>query len=152
VRALCANRLHVRSVFHAAHQLADAALANQDVLNFRATYGPKVHGGSALHAICALEHLHFFHLYSSVAGLLGSAGQTPHSAANTRLDALAARRHLLGVRGQSVAWGAVSTIGYAARHGADRRADVSGIGAVSVAMVSVRHHTHRILNTVLHGC
>ena len=36
--------------------------------------------------------------------------------------------------GQSVAWGAVAEIGYAARAGADRRAQVSGSGAISRAV------------------
>ena len=75
--------------------------------------------------------LSHFHVYASAAGLMGSAGQAPHSAANAWLDALAQWRRRLGVVGQSVAWGAVAEIGYAARHGADRRAEASGSGAIS---------------------
>ena len=39
--------LRLSGVFHAAHQLADGTIANQAVLNFRTTYGPKVHGATA---------------------------------------------------------------------------------------------------------
>ena len=124
----------------AAHQLADALFANQRALSFRATYGPKVHGGSALNAACWYAPLRCFYVYSSIAGLMGAAGQTPHSAANTCLDAMARWRRSRGVRGQGVSWGAVSEIGYAARLGADRRAEVSGSGVISryMAMVALR--------------
>ena len=75
--------------------------------------------------------LEYFNVYSSVAGLMGSPGQAPHSSANAWLNAMADCRRRLGVNGQSVAWGAVAEIGYAARHGADKRADVAGSGAIS---------------------
>jgi acyl carrier protein/SAM-dependent methyltransferase len=122
------------SVFHAAHQLADAVLANQSSLNFRATYGPKVHGAQALHFASSCSALTFFNVYSSASGLLGTVGQAPHSAANSWLDAMAGCRLRLGVRGQSVNWGAVAEVGYAARAGADRRAAAAGIGAISRSM------------------
>jgi SAM-dependent methyltransferase len=48
LRTLASDGLSLRGVFHAAHALADATLANQQALNFRATYGPKVHAGAAL--------------------------------------------------------------------------------------------------------
>ena len=75
-----------------------------------------------------------FNLYSSTAGLLGSPGQAPHSATSTWVDAMAAYRLRLGMRGQSVAWGAVGEVGYAARHSVNRRAEESGFGVSSHAM------------------
>ena len=133
-RALCGDGLRLRSVFHAAHQLADATLPNQHALHFRAAYGPKVHGAAALHALSGCTPLSLFNAYSSVAGLLGSAGQAPHSAANAWLDTMTSWRRQRGMLGQSVNWGAVAGIGYAARHGADRRAEASGSGVISRAM------------------
>ena len=91
-------------IFHAAHALADAALANQTAANFANAFAPKVHGASALHLSALRAPLDFFSLYSSVAGLLGSAGQAPHSAANTRPDSISGQRQRLGLRAQSVAW------------------------------------------------
>jgi hypothetical protein len=39
VRGLCGECLRLSGIFHAAHQLADAVLSNQEARNFRATYG-----------------------------------------------------------------------------------------------------------------
>ena len=133
-RALVGEGLRLEGVFHAAHALADAALANQTAFNFASAFAPKVDGAKALHAAGHLAAFRFFSVYSSIAGLMGSAGQAPHSAANTWLDAMAGLRLRLGVCGQSISWGAVASVGYAARHGADRRAEASGIGAISLSM------------------
>ena len=77
--------------------------------------------------MASMSHpLQHFNVYSSVAGLMGSPGQAPHSAANTWLDTFAHWQCRRGVRGQSVNWGAVAEIGYAARLGADQRAGVGG--------------------------
>ena len=139
---LCFN-----GIFHAAHALADATIANQHVLNFRVSYAPKVHGAAALHAVCLRNQLRTFNVYSSIAGLMGSAGQSPHSAASSWLDSATAWRRRGGVPSQSVNWGAVQEVGYAARAGADRRADVSGSGAISHAVASAA-----LCSTLLSGC
>ena len=131
VRGLCGNSVQLAGVFHAAHQLADSTLAKQHALNFRAAQGPKVHGAAALHAVSCRTPLDLFNACSSVAGLIGSAGQAPHSAANAWMDAMVGWRLGRGVPSQSISWGAVADIGYAARKGADRRAESSGAGSVS---------------------
>ena len=96
--------LPLGSIFHAAHQLADATIPNQQALNFRSAYGPKVFGASALHGVGLRTKLLFFNVYSSAAGLMGSAGQAPHSASCTWLDVMAVYRRNLGLTGQSVSW------------------------------------------------
>ena len=134
-------------VFHAAHKLVDATLAKQIASNFRTVYAPKVHGSEALHRAMQRAPLAHFNFYSSAAGLMGSAGQAPHSAANARLDTMAAYRRAAGVRAQSTNWGAVEEIGYAARHGADRRAALSGSGSITRSMACRALH-----EALLPGC
>ena len=65
---------------------------------------------------------------------MSSAGQAPHSAANCWLDAFVHWRYDAGRAVQGLQWGAVAEIGYAARHGADTRAERSGSGAITRAM------------------
>jgi hypothetical protein len=134
IHALSGGDWRLGGVFHAAGVLADALLAGQSAQRFCTVYGPKVHGAVALHRAAALAPVSSFLVYSSVASLLGSTGQAPHSAANSWLDAFAYwRRSTCGV-GQGLQWGAVAEIGYAARHGADARAERSGTGAITRAM------------------
>ena len=90
---------HVLGVFHAAHALADAMLANQTALHFRSTYGPKVHGAQALHAACAEGHI------DVVLRLLqAGADPTRRDARNLTPGELAAASHHLDVVRELLAW------------------------------------------------
>jgi hypothetical protein len=79
----------------------------------RRVWGPKV---AALSAWRSNTHQHpqaFTLLFSSVASLLGSAGQANYAAANAALDAAAAAEYARGVASCSVRWGAWAGMGLA---------------------------------------
>jgi acyl carrier protein len=104
----------LRGIVHAAGSLADATIREMDPARLRAALAPKLAGGWNLHRATLEDPLDFFVLFSSVAAILGLAGQANYAAANAYLDALAAQRHALGRPALSIAWGPWTKVGLAA--------------------------------------
>ena len=100
-------------VIHSVGVLSDQSLGNQSWERFERVLWPKVLGAWHLHRATLDRDLDMFVLFSSVAGVLGNAGQANHAAANAFLDQLAAHRRALGLAGQAIAWGAWSGLGEA---------------------------------------
>ena len=100
-------------VIHSVGVLSDGSVANQNWDRFEQVLWPKILGAWHLHRATEDRDLDLFVLFSSVVGVLGSAGQTNHASANAFLDQLAVHRRARGLPGQSVAWGAWSEVGEA---------------------------------------
>nr|WP_275937251.1 type I polyketide synthase [Streptosporangium subroseum] len=97
--------VEVSAVLHAAGGTDDAMLTSLTPDRLASVLAVKVDASVNLRAATADRSLSAFVLFSSVAGLLGSAGQANYAAANTFLDAYAARLRAEGVPATSLAWG-----------------------------------------------
>jgi microcystin synthetase protein McyG len=104
----------LRGVLHAAGELDDAALSDQQWERFARVFAAKVAGTWHLHCATRTLPLDFFVLFSSASALLGNPGQANHAAANAFLDQLAQVRRAQGLPALSINWGAWGAIGAAA--------------------------------------
>ena len=129
--ALAAGGPQMAGLLHAGGVLADATVANQTAAGVKTVFAPKA---SALERLDGLTNLHPMRtslLFSSVAALLGSVGQANYSAANSWLDAAAARRQTAGSSVFSAQFGAWKGGGMAA--GSAAKMEAMGLGALTPA-------------------
>jgi polyketide synthase PksL len=89
----------INGVLHAAGVLRDGLIRAKTLEDFRAVLAPKVAGAEALDSATDTDQLDWFVLFSSMAGLLGNAGQSDYAYANAYLDSFAHRREELRKQG-----------------------------------------------------
>ena len=121
------SQLPLRGVFHCAGIVDDGALLQQNRERFQRVIAPKIAGACHLHRLTCNSPLDYFVLFSSVASLLGSPGQTSYASANAFLDAVAHYRRSHHLPALSIDWGAWSETGMAVRHKVIERSAETGI-------------------------
>lgn len=135
VAALLDTIPRLRGVIHAAGTLDDGLLEAIDERRLARVFSSKVDAALTLDRLTRGLPLDCFVLFSSVAALLGPAGQASYAAANAVLDALAQQRRAAGLPALSVGFGPWAEAGMAARLGAAEQARLGrlGLGALTTA-------------------
>ncbi|MFG2793350.1 SDR family NAD(P)-dependent oxidoreductase [Streptomyces sp. NPDC048419] len=118
----------IAAVVHAAGVLDDATVANLTDERVLRVLAPKVLGTALLTELA--PEAGTLVLFASAAGLLGSAGQSPYSAANAFLDAWAHHLSHRDRRALSLDWGAWAGVGMVSASGT-RAAETSRSGLIA---------------------
>jgi candicidin polyketide synthase FscE len=95
----------LRGIIHAAGVLDDGVLSELNWERFERVFRPKALGAWHLYQTTRRLPLDFYVLYSSMASVLGSAGQGNYALANAFLDGLAEHRKAQGLVATSAQWG-----------------------------------------------
>jgi len=103
----------LRGIVHAAAVVEDSLLATMSRESLQRVWMPKAVGSVRLHQASLTRSLDWWVVFSSVASLLGSPGQTAYACASAWLDALVAWRSASGLPAVAINWGQWSEVGVA---------------------------------------
>ncbi len=103
----------IDGVFNCAGLLNDGLIESQSWEEFKLPLQAKIQGSWSLHQASYGRKVNWFVLFSSVASIFGSAGQSNYAAANAFLDGLAEFRQRNGLAALSLNWGPWSGDGMA---------------------------------------
>jgi acyl transferase domain-containing protein/acyl carrier protein len=105
----------LKGIFHAAGIVEDAPLVKQTLSHFEKAHRAKVLGAWNFHEITLAQNitLDYFVLFSSIASLIGTIGQSNYSSANSFLDALVYYRRNNMLKAQTINWGPWREVGMA---------------------------------------
>ena len=129
--AIAAAGPPLRGILHGAGALDDGVIVQQTWERFATVFEAKVDGAWLLHDRTHTLPLDFFVLFSSIASMLGSAGQMNHAGANAFMDALAHHRRAAGLPALSINWGPWAEVGAAADRNVIARLRSQGIAPIS---------------------
>lgn len=124
----------LRGVIHSAGVIDDGVLEQQEWSRFEKVMSPKVKGAWHLHLLTKELPLDFFILFSSLASMLGSRGQSNYAAANAFMDSLADYRHMNDLPALSLNWGPWSGAGMAVRGSKHDQMRWTKLGVGSIAL------------------
>src|SRR5262249_40911458 len=93
------------AVIHTAGVLDDATISGLSPERIKRVLAPKLDGVRQLDELTRGHDISHFIVFSSISGVLGSAGQGNYAAANAALDAFIRQRHAAGRPATSLAWG-----------------------------------------------
>ncbi|MEM7125061.1 MAG: SDR family NAD(P)-dependent oxidoreductase [Chloroflexota bacterium] len=110
----CTEIAPLRGIVHTAGVIDDGVLTAQTQERFAQVMAPKVNGAWYLHTGTQEMTLDFFVCFSSIAAIMGSAGQSNYAAANAFMDTLMHLRNQQGRPGLSINWGPWAEVGMAA--------------------------------------
>ncbi|SCL26496.1 Acyl transferase domain-containing protein [Micromonospora pallida] len=124
------DELPLSAVVHTAAALDDNVVDAVSVDQLATALRAKVDAARNLDELTRGADLSAFVLFSSLAGLMGAAGQATYAPGNAFLDALAQRRRAEGLPGTSLAWGLWADGGVSAGE-FEQRLSRTGFGAMA---------------------
>jgi acyl carrier protein len=134
VADLLASLGGLTAVIHAAGAVDDGVLTGLAPERVAGVIGAKAAGALLLDELTRDRDLAAFVVFSSFAGMVGSAGQGLYAAANAVTDAVVARRRAQGLAAVAVGWGPWAGAGMAGKDGIGARQQRGGLAPMDPAI------------------